>query len=112
MKLENKIVLYFKNIKEDIILTQEDEEQYRNNSIFRFCEKEIVSDNFSDNCHLNGYFRGLAHQKYKTIVTQNQSNFSPFAFHNFNNFVCQLFLKRLVDKKHVKIYFYILAQTN
>ena len=39
-KLENKMAFYFKNTKKDIIMTQEDEEDYKNNNICRFCEKK------------------------------------------------------------------------
>ena len=35
------MAFYFKNTKEDIIMTQEDEEDYKKNNICRFCEKEI-----------------------------------------------------------------------
>ena len=38
-KLENKIAFYFKKTKKDIIMTEEDEEEYRNDNICRFCEK-------------------------------------------------------------------------
>ena len=33
------MAFYFKNTKKDIIMTEEDEEDYRNNNICRFCEK-------------------------------------------------------------------------
>ena len=39
-KLENKMAFYFKNTKKDIIMTQKDEEDYKNNNICRFCEKK------------------------------------------------------------------------
>ena len=42
IKLENKMTFYFKNPKKDIIMTEEDEEDYRNNNICRFCEKKII----------------------------------------------------------------------
>ena len=32
---------YFKNFRKDIILTEEDEEDYINNNISRFCEKKF-----------------------------------------------------------------------
>ena len=41
IKLENIMVLYFKNTKKDIIMTKEDEKDYRNNDICQFCEKKI-----------------------------------------------------------------------
>ena len=39
IKLENKMAVYFKNTNKDTIMTDEDEEDYRNNIICRFCEK-------------------------------------------------------------------------
>ena len=33
IKLENKMAFYFKETKKDIIMTQEDEEDYKNNNI-------------------------------------------------------------------------------
>ena len=61
IKLENKMALYFKKNKKDIIMTEEDEEDYRNNNIFRFCEKNIKSDKVRDHCHLISKYRGPAH---------------------------------------------------
>ena len=93
IKLENKVAFCFKNTKKDIIMTQKDEEDYRNNNICRFCEKEILSDKVRDHCHLTGNYRGPAHSKCNINVTQKQSNFIPFIFHNFSNYDCHIFLK-------------------
>ena len=41
IKLENKMNFYFKNTKKDIVMTQEDEEKYKNNNICYFCEKKL-----------------------------------------------------------------------
>ena len=54
IKLENKMTFYFKNTKKDIIMTEEDEEDYRNNKICRFYEKFNESDKVRDHCHLTG----------------------------------------------------------
>ena len=43
-KVENKMAFYFKNTKKDIIMKQKDKEDFENNNICRFCEKEIISD--------------------------------------------------------------------
>ena len=53
-KSENKIVFFFRNTKKDIIMKQEDKEDFDNNNICRFCEKEILSDKVRDHCHLTG----------------------------------------------------------
>ena len=36
IKLENKMVFYFRNTKEDIIMTKDDEEDYRNKNVCQF----------------------------------------------------------------------------
>ena len=48
VKLENKMAFYFKNNNKDINMTEENEEDYRNNNICRFCEKNIESDKDRD----------------------------------------------------------------
>ena len=103
IKLENKMACYFKDTKKDIIMMEEDQEDYRNNNICRFCEKEIDSDKVRDHCHLTGKYRGPAHSKCKINVTQDQFNFIPFIFHNFSNCECHMFFKKLVYLKNDKV---------
>ena len=94
------MVFYFKETKKYINLTQEDEEVYRKNIICRFCEKQIEFDKVRDHCHSTGKYRGPAHSKCNINVTQDQSNFFPFIFHNFINYDCQMFfLKNGLIKK-------------
>ena len=112
IKFENKMAFYFKNTNKDIIMTQEDAEDYKNNNICRFCEKFIESDKVRDHCHLTGNYRGPAHSICNINVTQKQSNFIPFIFHNFSNYDCQMFFKKLVDKKNDKVKFDIIPKTN
>ena len=83
-------------------MTEKDEEVYRNNNICRFCEENIECDKFRDHCHLTCFFRGPAHGKCNINVTQDQSNFIPFIFHNFSNYDCRTFFKKLVDKKMLR----------
>ena len=106
------MTFYFKNTEKDIIMTQEDDENYRKNNIFRFCEKHIESDKVRDHCQLTGKYRGPAHSICNLNVTQDQSNFIPFIFHNFGNFDCHMFFKKLVDKKNDKVKFDIVHKTN
>ena len=106
------MAFYFKETKKDIIMTQEDEEKYKNNNICRFCEKEILSDKVRDHCHLTGKYRGPAHNTCNINVKQKDSNFIPFAFHNFSNYDCHMFFKKLVDLKKDKVKFKIIPKTN
>ena len=112
IKLENKMAFYFKNTKKDIIMTEKDEEDYRNNNTCRFCEKYIESDKVRDHCHLTGKYRGPSHSECNINVTQKQSNFIPFIFHNFSNYDCHMFFKKLDDKKKDKVDFEIIPKTN
>ena len=92
-------------------MTDENEEGYRNNSICRFSEKEIVSDKVRAHCHLTLKYSGPANSKCNINVTQKQGNFIPFIFHNFSNYDGHLFFENLVDKKN-KVKFDILPKTN
>ena len=111
IKLENKMVFFFKNTKKDIIMTQK-KEDFENNKICRFCEKEIISEKVRDHCHLTGKYRGPAHNVCIINVKQKDSNFIPFAFHIFSNYGCHMFFKRLVDLKNDKVKFKIIPKTN
>ena len=111
IKLENKMGFYFKNTKKDIVMT-DNEEDFRNNNICRFCEKFIEADKVRDHCHLTGKYRGPSHSKGDINVTQKQSNFIPFIFHNFSIYDCHMFFKKLVDKKNDKVKFDIIPKTN
>ena len=93
-------------------MTEKDEEDYENNNIRRFCEKNIKCDKVKDQCHLTGNYRGPAHSKCSFNVTQKQSNFIPFIFHNFSNYDCHMFFKKLVDKKKDKKDFEVIPKTN
>ena len=93
-------------------MTEEDEENFKNNNICRFCEKEILSDKIGDHCHLTCNYRGPAHSKCNINVTQKQSIFIPFIFHNFSNYDFHMFFKTLVDKKKDKVDFEIIPKTN
>ena len=112
IKIENKMVFYFKSTKKDIIMTEKDEEDYKNKNTCRFCEKFIESDKVRDHCPLTGKYRGPVHNKCNINVTQKQSNSIPFIFHNFSNYDCHMFFKKLVDKKKDKVDFEIIPKTN
>ena len=64
------MVFYFKNTKKDIIMTQKDKEDFENNNICRFCEKEIISEKVRDHCHLTGKYRGPAHNVCNIILNR------------------------------------------
>ena len=61
---------------------------------------------------MTGKYRGPAHSKCNINVTQKQSSFLPLIFHNFSNYDCHKFSKKLVDKKKDKVDFDIIPKTN
>ena len=107
INLENKMTFYFKNLKKDIVMA-EDEEDFDKNNICRFCERNIESDKVRDHCHLTDNCRGPAHSICNINVTQDKSNIIPFIFYIFSNYDCHMFFKKLVDKKNDKVKFDIL----
>ena len=52
------MAFYFQNTNKGIIMTEEDEEEFKVNNFCRFCEKNIESDKVRDHCHLTGAYRG------------------------------------------------------
>ena len=61
---------------------------------------------------MTGNYRGPAHSKCNINVTQGQSILIPFIFHNFSNYDCHMFFKKLVDKKNDIVKFDIIPKTN
>ena len=112
IKLENKMAVFFKNTKKDIIMTQEDEEDYKNKNICGFCEKNIESDKVRDHCHLTGNYKGPAHNVCNINVRRQIVILYHLYFIIFSNYDCHMFFKRLVDFKKDKVKFEIIPKTN
>ena len=109
--LGNEMAFYFKNTKKDIIMTEEDKEDFNYNTNCRFCEKEFLIDEVGDPCHLTGKGRDPAHNECNNNVTQDQSIFLPFISLIINNYDCHLFFKKLVDKKNDRVKYKIIPKT-
>ena len=75
---------YFKKSKKDITMTEEKEEDFENNNIRSFCEREILSDKIRDLCHLTRKYRGPAHSIGSINGTQDKSSIISYIFHNFS----------------------------
>ena len=102
----------FVNTNKVITMTKEDEEDYRNYNICRFCEKKIETDKVRDPCHLTGKYRGPAHSFCNINVTQKQSKFIQFIFNNFSNYDCDMFSDKSVDLKNEKVKVDVIPKTN
>ena len=112
IKLENKMAFLFENTKKNIVITEDDEEDFEKIKICRFCEKEIISDKNRDHCHLTGKYRGPAHNTCNKNVKQKDSNFIRFAFHSYSRYDSHIFLKKLVGLKKDKVKYKIIPKTN
>ena len=96
---KNKTAFHFKNTNKYILLTEEDEGEYKNNDKCPICDKKILIDKVRVHCHLIGKCKGPAHNNCNTTVTQKQNLVILLIFHNFSNYDCHMFFKKLVDKK-------------
>ena len=112
IKLENKMPFYFEITKKGIVIKQKDDEDFKNDKNYRFCEKNIESDKARDHCHLTSNYREPAHSKCNINVTQDQSNVIPFIFHSFSRYVCHMFFRKIVDKKKDKVKYGVFPKTN
>ena len=88
IRLEKKI---FKDTNRYIILTEENEEEFKTNNVCPICEINIEPEKVRDHCHLTSKYRGPAHNNCNINVTQKQSSFIPFIFNIFSNYDCHLF---------------------
>ena len=93
-------------------MKQKNKDDFENINICRFCENEILSEKVRYHCHLTEKYRGPAHNVCNINVKQKDGNFIPFAFHNFSNYDCHMFFKKLVDLKKVKVKFKTIPKTN
>ena len=77
-----------------MIMSEEDEEGFKNIDVCQFCEKNFISDKVRDQCHLTGKYGDPTHSKSNYNVTQKQSQSIPFKFHNFSKYDCHMFLMK------------------
>ena len=112
IKLENQMNFWFKNTNNDIIMTEENKQDFENDNICRYCEKYIEIDKVRDHCHLTGKYRGSAHNECNLKVKQKDSNLITIGLHNFSNYDCHMFFKTLVDRKKDNVKFEIIPKTD
>ena len=66
-------------------MKEENEEDFINNNVCRFCEENNKSDKVRGHCQLTSNYRGPAHSNCNFNVTQDKSNIFSFNFHKFSN---------------------------
>ena len=65
-----------------------------------------------DHCHLNGKYKGPAHNECNLKVKQKDNNFITIGLHNFSNYGFHMFFKTLVDRKKDNVDFEIIPKTD
>ena len=80
IKFKKEKTFFLEKTKEDINMTEQNEEDFKNYNICRFCAKNIESDKDRNYCHPTGKYRGPAHSKCNVNVTQKQSIFFHLHF--------------------------------
>ena len=61
---------------------------------------------------MTGKYRGPADNTCNIKVKQKDSNFIPFAFHNYSKYDSHMFFKRLVDLKKDEVKYKNIPKTN
>ena len=75
-------------------MTQQNEKNFWNYNIYRFCEKTNESDKIRDNCHLTGAYKRPAHNMCFFKIKQFQSKLITTIIHIFSNCDCHLVIKK------------------
>ena len=112
INLDNQMNFYFKNTKQDFILTGEEEESFKNFKNCRFREESMYFYKISYDFQLTGKYGGLFHQIWNINITQKQSKFTPIVSHNFSSYDFHLFFKKLKGKRKNEVKLDIIPKTN
>ena len=94
-RLEEDIKTLYDEFKfpKKMILTKENERDFRKATHCHICEKELGGDRVRDHCHLSGKFRGAAHNSCN--INYKVPKFFPVIFHNLSGYDSHLFIKNL-----------------
>ena len=72
IKIENKTNFHLNKTKKVIVMTREDEDDFKNSTLCWFCEISLDGRGVRDPCHLTGKYRETAHEKCNKNVKQKQ----------------------------------------
>ena len=92
--LEDDVKIISELGNEKMIITPEEEEQFKQASDCWICKKKLnLEDRVRDHCHYTGRYRGAAH-KICNLKYSKPNNISVF-FHNLTGYDSHLFIKKL-----------------
>ena len=92
-----------------IIITDEQEHEFQNATLCRFCNKELNDDRVRDHDHLTGLYRGAAHNKCNLQCNWKRYKI-PVFFHNLKNYDAHLIISSANGDTCKKIN--VIAQNN
>ena len=92
--LEEDVKIISELGNQKMIITEEEEEQFKQASDCWICKKKLnLADRVRDHCHFTGRYRGAAHNKCN-LKYSKPNNISVF-FHNLTGYDSHLFIKKL-----------------
>ena len=96
-----------KHFNKNVIMTEEEEQQFQSSNSCSICEKLIDNEKVRDHCHVTGKFRGEAHWSYNINIQLTRK--VPVIFHK--GYDCHLIFYEL-KKLDLKIDVILMDQKN
>lgn len=93
--IADAIMIYMNHLSiiKPLVMSDEEEEIFKNAVNCHICNKPLLGDRVRDHCHLKGSFRGAAHSRCN--LTYSVPSFIPIFFHNFSRYDAHLFVREL-----------------
>ena len=90
----NVIKKYF---KEELMMTKEDNENFKNSVKCWICDNDCVDNDVKvrDNWHITGKYRGSAHRDWNFKINLKLNHKIPVAFHNLKKYDSHLIMQVL-----------------
>ena len=82
-----------KHFNKNLIMTEEEGQQFQLRNTCSICEKRIDDDNVRDHCHITGKFRGAAH--WSCNINLQLTKKVPVIFHNLRGYNSHLIFYKL-----------------
>ena len=82
-----------KHFNKNLIMLEEEGQQFQLRNICSICEKRIDDDNVRDHCHITGKFRGAAH--WSCNINLQLTKKVPVIFHNLRGYNSHLIFYKL-----------------
>ena len=95
----NGLMKHIQNTNIPMMLSEEDEPNFKQATKCFICEEELEKDGVQDHCHLTGIYRGAVHSNCN--LQFQYSNQIPIFFHNLEGYDSHLIMQHLGKYKHL-----------